>query len=414
MKSGFRLDVLGPGLLYAAAAVGVSHIVQSTRAGANFGTQLIWAVVIANFLKYPFFRIGPKYTAITGKSLLAGYKRLGNWAVYLFICLTLGTMFTVQSAVTVVTAGLADEIFGFALSIPLLGSVIILLCMTVLMFGKYNIIDYFIKVIIIILSITTVCSVAMALAGEFPKFGSPTIFSFDNKSHIFFLIALIGWMPAPMDVPVWHSMWTIAKDRENKTKTTLPNAMTDFNIGYIGTAILAISFLLLGSIVMYDSGMEFSPKAGVFAGQLINMYTEAIGSWAYPVIAVAALTTMLSTTLTCLDAFPRILREAFAQLNSNINPDDLKLYRLALIIVSAGAIYILNFQITSMRELIDFATTLSFIVAPIFALLNYLTISGKDVPKDLRPSGAIRLLSLFGFVFLCGFSIWFIYLKFLS
>ena len=36
------LKAIGPGLLWAGAAIGVSHIVQSTRAGANFGFELIW------------------------------------------------------------------------------------------------------------------------------------------------------------------------------------------------------------------------------------------------------------------------------------------------------------------------------------------------------------------------------------
>lgn len=45
---------LGPGLLYAGAAVGVSHLIQSTRAGADFGYQLIWAILIVIILKYPF------------------------------------------------------------------------------------------------------------------------------------------------------------------------------------------------------------------------------------------------------------------------------------------------------------------------------------------------------------------------
>ncbi len=30
------LKTIGPGLIFAAAAVGVSHLVQSTRAGASF------------------------------------------------------------------------------------------------------------------------------------------------------------------------------------------------------------------------------------------------------------------------------------------------------------------------------------------------------------------------------------------
>ena len=68
--------ILGPGLLYAGAAIGVSHLVQSTRAGADFGYGLVWAVLLANFLKYPFFEYGPRYAASTGKSLLHGYQAI--------------------------------------------------------------------------------------------------------------------------------------------------------------------------------------------------------------------------------------------------------------------------------------------------------------------------------------------------
>ena len=49
------ISKLGPGLLFAGAAIGVSHLVQSTRAGADFGWGLIWALILVNILKYPFF-----------------------------------------------------------------------------------------------------------------------------------------------------------------------------------------------------------------------------------------------------------------------------------------------------------------------------------------------------------------------
>ena len=39
------LQALGPGIVFAAAAVGVSHIVQSTRAGAVYGLALIGVVI---------------------------------------------------------------------------------------------------------------------------------------------------------------------------------------------------------------------------------------------------------------------------------------------------------------------------------------------------------------------------------
>ena len=46
---------LGPGLLFAGAAIGVSHLVQSTRAGADFSFGLIWALALSTLFKYPFF-----------------------------------------------------------------------------------------------------------------------------------------------------------------------------------------------------------------------------------------------------------------------------------------------------------------------------------------------------------------------
>src|SRR5210317_2290285 len=116
---------LGPGLLWAGAAIGVSHLVQSTRAGANYGFALVWAVLLANLFKYPAFEFGPRYAAATGKSLLHGYSDLGKWAMAIFMFMTFGTMFTIQSAVTIVTAGLAAYLFGIAWS-PLIWSAIIL------------------------------------------------------------------------------------------------------------------------------------------------------------------------------------------------------------------------------------------------------------------------------------------------
>ena len=72
------IQKLGPGLLFAGAAIGVSHLVQSTRAGADFGFGFIWALVLIHLVKYPFFQYGPRYASATGESLLEGYQKLGK------------------------------------------------------------------------------------------------------------------------------------------------------------------------------------------------------------------------------------------------------------------------------------------------------------------------------------------------
>ena len=82
---------LGPGILVACAAIGGSHLVWSTRAGAEFGWSLLWLVLLANLLKFPFFFFGQRYAAATGESLLAGYKRLGIAYVWIFLTINILT-----------------------------------------------------------------------------------------------------------------------------------------------------------------------------------------------------------------------------------------------------------------------------------------------------------------------------------
>lgn len=50
-----KLRAMGPGILMASAAVGGSHIVASTQAGAIYGWQLMIIIILANLFKYPFF-----------------------------------------------------------------------------------------------------------------------------------------------------------------------------------------------------------------------------------------------------------------------------------------------------------------------------------------------------------------------
>lgn len=404
---------LGPGLLYAAAAIGVSHLVQSTRAGADFGFQLVWAVIIANLLKYPFYAIGPKYVALTDKSLLHGYRQIGKWTIVMFILISLLTMFIVQAAVTVVTSGILQQIIGLDLHVASISLIMLILCSILLIWGRYHILDNFIKFIIIILTITTIISLFGAISMQRTYAINDTLFTFKNSEHLFFFMALVGWMPAPLDVPIWHSLWSVAKNIDSKEKTTLKDAMLDFNIGYIGTAILAICFLCLGALVMFRSGENFSSSASVFAGQLMGMYTKALGPWSYPVIAIAAFTTMFSTTLTCLDAFARILREACFELYQDKKFHQPKWYNFWLIITVLGASTILYFLMKNMKSLVDMATTISFLVAPFFAIMNYIVMNSKEIPTNYHPKGLYKLISILGIIFLSSFGLWYLWVRFI-
>ena len=393
---------LGPGLLFAGAAIGVSHLVQSTKAGADFGLGLIWALIIANIFKYPFFQFGPKYALATGESVLKGYKKLSRNILVIYFILTIATMFSIQTAVTIVTAGIAKSISGDLFSIELWTVLITFFCSLILIIGKYKTLDKVIKFIIIILAISTITATLIAGFDLETEINFNQSFPTDSLG-IMFLIAFMGWMPAPLDVSVWHSIWALEKKKTIKDYS-LKNSMFDFNVGYIGTAILGICFICLGYFVMYDSGETFSDSAGIFSNQLIEMYTTSLGNWSYYIIGIAAFSTMLSTTITTLDASPRAMSET-TNLLFNYNKNG---YISWLSILAFGTIIIFFVFSSQMGLLIKIATILSFLTAPFYATMNYLLISSKHTPKKNRPSRNLHVLSIFGIIYLLGFSVLFL------
>ncbi|WP_034044378.1 Nramp family divalent metal transporter [Wocania ichthyoenteri] len=400
-----KLKNLGPGLLFAGAAIGVSHLVQSTRAGADFGLGLLWALLLINLFKYPFFQFGPRYASATGESLLDGYKKLGKGVLVTYYIITFATMFTIQTAVTIVTAGLASSLFGIFFSIEIWTVIIIIICLILLIAGKYKLLDNLMKVIIIILTITTILAVSLALINNTEPINFNQVLPI-NSIEIAFLIAFMGWMPAPLDISVINSLWVVEK-KKNIKKFGPKSAIFDFNVGYISTIILGIGFLLLGALVMFNSGESFSNSAGKFSNQLINMYKTSLGnwSWAYIIIGIAAFTTMFSTTLTTLDATPRAMAKTTKLLfkkHTNFG------YLFWIGLLSLGTIGIFIFLASEMGLLIKIATILSFLTAPFFAIVNYILISSKHTPKEWRPSKKLDALSWLGIAFLIGFSLWFL------
>ena len=397
------LQKLGPGLLFAGAAIGVSHLVQSTKAGANFGFGLLWALILINIVKYPFFQFGPRYATATGESLLDGYKKLGKNVLKVYALLTFATMFTIQTAVTIVTAGIASSLFGAHISMEIWTIIILSICFGLLLVGKYALVDKMMKIIIIILSVSTLFAVITVFYNSEASSNWTQILP-KTDAEIIFLIAFMGWMPAPLDVSIWHSLWAIQKRKELKVFSP-KTALIDFNIGYLGTIVLGVGFLMLGGLVMFGTGKTFSNNGSEFSIQLIQMYTQNLGDWSYIIIGLAALTTMFSTTLTTLDASPRAMNKTMELILEKPIKNG---YTSWLILLIIGTIFIFIFFLSEMGTLIKIATILSFLTAPFYAIMNYILICSKHTPKPWKPSKVMHLLSILGILFLIGFNIWYL------
>lgn len=408
--------ILGPGLLYAGAAVGVSHLVQSTRAGAIYNFDLVWVLLLANIIKYPFFEFGPRYAIASGKNLIEGYFSIGKWALVLFAILTFASMFIITAAIAVVTVGLFSNILHLQVSLIWLCAIILLVSSFILLIGKYSILDKLMKLIIILLTLSTVLALFSALGID--KEVSPDFFQsfkWTKSADIFFLIAFVGWMPAPIDISVWSSIWNLEKNKQIGFVPDLRSVLFEFRVGYAGTALLAMCFLALGALVMFGTGEQLSENGTEFSGQLISMYTSTIGEWAYWIISVAAFTTMLSTLITVLDAYSRVMIALSGRISWGLKLRGNQFFQMGfwLFLLAAGTLIIIAFFAKSMLFMVTMATTLSFLTAPILAWLNYKVVTDNQMPAAYRPGLFLKTLSWAGIGFLSVFSIIYLYWQYL-
>lgn len=442
----------GPGIMFACTAIGVSHLIQATRAGAEFGFALLGFVIAANLLKYPFYEFSSRYTSATGTSLIDGYMRLGRSYLLLYFAITVASMFFVTGAVGFVTAGFMENLF----SAEFLGQwtlvILFAACAAILVTGRYTVLDSLIKVIAAVLVASTVLAFAVAVyngpSEPVPGFEAPEVLS---GAGIFFLIALMGWMPMPIDTSTWHSLWTLERIKQTGFRPRLRQTLLDFNVGYAITAVLAVLFLVLGTYIFFGSGEELPNNNSLFAGKIVTLYTETVGEWSELVISASAFSVMFGTIIAVLDGYSRALSRMTRMVGSlrggqyhaprkpaygggggsssdtgnnqdttagpppppatgiDAHHDDSRglRYPAYIILLVAGSLAIVTFFGDKLKELVDFATIVSFMIAPVIALFNFRLVTGRYLERGMRPPAWLKALACAGVAFLVGFAAFF-------
>lgn len=407
----------GPGVLFASTAIGVSHLVQSTRAGADFGLLLLGFVILVNLLKYPFFEYGSRYANVTQTSIIDGYKKLGKPALWLYFLLTITSMFFVTGAVGFVTAGFFENLFG----IEFLGewTIVILfaICVAILAIGKYNALDSLIKIIAVVLLVSTTSAFVITLwNGPIEPVSDFTPKDLWTTSGIFFLLALMGWMPTAVDLSTWNSLWTLERIKQSTYRPTLKETLFEFRLAYLVTGVLAVMFVILGSFIFYGSGEELPNNNALFASKVVTLYTQTIGDWSYLIISAAAFTVMFGTIIAVFDGYSRSLQRSveliFAKKEQVIQTKIRAFYILFLFVISVGSLFVIFEFEDNLKELVDFATVLSFVIAPVIAVFNYRLVTGKYLDKKSQPPVWLKILSFAGIAFLIGFAIVFAVTRF--
>lgn len=388
-----RLRRLGPGLLFAATAVGVSHLVQSTRAGAEFGLTLSALIVLACLIKYPAFRFGAEYAAIRGESVIDGYQRQGRWLLVLILVATGIEGVGAIPAVSLVAAGLTMNLLGIQANAVGVTIAVSGLATAMLLFGRYRLLENITRVFVVIFSVLSVIA-AIAAATELSAgrpLGAPFVF---NEQNLLLSVSVAGWMPTGLSGSIFLSLWVIARTNLLERPITEDETRFDFNVGYVATLILALCFLLMGTALLFGTDIELAESSVGFTAQLVGLFTHTIGQWARLVVTVAALAVMLSTVLAVTDGFPRVYAALVLRLFPGREWGEDRLYRVFLGLQIVTSLTILLALLRTFGTFIDFITALGFLTAPVIAYLNHRIMFSEDMPLQRQPAPWLRHWSM--------------------
>lgn len=404
------LRSLGPGMLLAATSIGGSHLVLAPSAGARFGYELLWLVLIAHLFKYHAFEFGPRLALGARISLLTGYTRLPgprNWAIWV------GAVDMILESVGVLAAvaGLTGSILAAStgiLSIPVWTALVAVVCFVMLATGRYRLLTRSALAMLIVLTVGTVVAFLSTLpdASDLRTAATPSL----PSGSLVLVAAILGWMPTGVGVSIWHSLWILEDPRFSRVGSGADAAVADassgfrlglrdMRIGYVLSAVVAVMFLSLGAEVLRPAGLV--PEGVETALTLSRMYTDRLGVWMQPLFLIMAFFAMFSTTYTVMDGMPRTLVAAVRHLRGEPDPDRAdrgRVYWIYLVAMVGGALLIVRVVPDPVR-LITVLAAITFLFSPLYFVLNYWCVTRLIEDPSMRPSFWDRLVARVGIAF---------------
>jgi Mn2+/Fe2+ NRAMP family transporter len=392
--------LVGPGVLLAATGIGGGDLATASFVGDMLGTAVLWAAVVAAFLKFVVTEGIARWQLATGETILEGAAhRLGRIVIWLFLPYFLLWSFFVASAQMsangVALHGLlpffADArdgkiVFGVAAGIAALALVL---------WGGYRAFELAMRVCIGVTFVTIVVTAAMlwpgtgaVLTGLFvPRIpdvaGQPIVWT----------VALIGGLGGTLTV-LCYGYWL--REDGRTSPEDLRACRIDLGASYAVTALFGIAMMIVGTTVHVEG------EGTTLLVQLSQKLGEQLGPAGKWLFLVGTCGTVFSSMLGVWQSAPylfadcwRLIRDPHAgpvAIDRQAAP-----YRGFLVVLALVPMIGLFF---SFREVQKFYTVIGAYVFPLLAL-TLLIFNGRPswVGERFknRPLTAVALVAVLAF-----------------
>jgi len=322
-----RFLALGPGLVWAASAVGVGSLVFSTRAGAIFGLTLLWAPILTIFIKFFMTELVGRYTLATGENALSAFGRVEVkigplklprgwiiWIFWVFFIVSVVGMSGISLAVGSSLHGLFPQLSYVAWAIIALASVAL-----VLLGGSYNALEWISRIMVGLI----VFFIFYAVFKKPPPMAEvatgliPTVPAQSLRE----LVPLLGWAGAGAIGTVWFSLWTQGSGRgaagistepaprdTERIKGWIKIGQIDLAVNTVITALLTVGFLVAGYTILHPESLV--PKGEEMGTVLARIAGVFFGRQGEIIFLVGVFGTLYSTLVANIDGLARVASSA--------------------------------------------------------------------------------------------------------
>jgi Mn2+/Fe2+ NRAMP family transporter len=304
------LSTIGPGIAIAATGVGAGDLLAAMLAGADFGTALVWVVVIGAVLKLGLNEGVARWQLATGTTLLEGWCRHLGWPVklYFFAYLVLWSFIVAGGLMS--ACGVAAHVLWPVFSIRTWAIIHSLAALALVAVGRYAVFESVMKALIGLMTLTLLVSVVMVgpdlvsvIRGLIPTL---------PKGSAGATLSLMGGVGGSVTL-LAYGYWI--REKGWGGEGALSGVRLDLTVGYALTGLFGIAMLLLAAAVLGGGeGMPPGSEGLVACGDAVREATTgrfgpAAGGTVATVFLVGVWGAVFTSTLGVWNGVPYIFAD---------------------------------------------------------------------------------------------------------
>ena len=428
--SGFsRLVWLGPGFLWMVSAAGSGELLFTPRIAAQYGYSLLWAMLAAVTLKWFINREIGRLAVCTGVPVLDGYKKLGNWALWVIL---VPQLVVAAASIAGLAASAATALILFLPGDVRLWMIVSILSSTALVvWGKYKKVEATARILAVVLAIASIAA-AVAVFPTFSELAAGLVPRLLPDVQYVEILPWLGYMLSGAAGMMWYSYWITSKgygaahlQRENnepanlqelspeqrsRLKGWLTQMTLDTSVAVIGALIITLAFLILGAELLRPRGLV--PEEEQVAATLGILLGGVFGVFGFWFMIIAVFIGFWDTVLSDQDGFgrlfaggTRILARSFG-LGGRWTDDEFlrKAFVIVLVTIVPIALYLM---IGNPVTLLKMAGAIEAAHIPVITFLT-LFLNHKLLPAEMRPSLPVIIVTGSAGLFFAAFAVFYL------